>query len=347
MRDELGRLKLDAALVTHPRHVHYLTGYWCRPVFAPHAWIERDGPTVLIAPLDVEPADVATDEVVVYESNRRGTLVDHQAAVAAQAIRERLSRVRRLGVDGPAPPWIDRPTGRCDLSDVFLTLRRKKDEDEVGLIRTAIAAAEAAYARAREILSPGVTEVELFAQMQAAAVARAGEGIGEFGNDFQIGALGSAPRPRAARSGEVAILDVAVVVRGYAGDLCRSLVVGGRPSESQLQAQRRILEVLANVEEQARPGASCRKLHDDATDMLDGHCGWAFKHHLGHGIGMCNHEAPRLNTQWDDTLRVGDVFAVEPGLYGDDLCAGIRIEQDYYLSPAGLVRLSSFPTDLT
>ena len=42
--------------------------------------------------------------------------------------------------------------------------------------------------------------------------------------------------------------------------------------------------------------------------MLDGFSGWTFKHHLGHGIGLCNHEAPRLNPRWNDTLEVGDVF---------------------------------------
>src|SRR6185295_12701141 len=165
--------------------------------------------------------------------------------------------------------------GTChDLSGELLSLRRAKDEDEIALMRTAIAAAEAAYACARQRLALGVTEIELFAEMQAAAVLRAGEGIGEFGNDFQIGALASAPRPRAAQAGEIAILDVAVLVRGYASDLCRSFVVGGSPSEIQMQAQRRILEVLALVEAEAQVGTSCRKLYEEANRMLDGYCGF-------------------------------------------------------------------------
>ena len=80
--------------------------------------------------------------------------------------------------------------------------------------------------------------------------------------------------------------------------------------------------------------------------MLDGQHGWRFFHHLGHGIGLFPHEAPRLNPNWDDVFEVGDVFTVEPGLYGEDLNAGIRIEHNYLVTEGGLERLSQYPTDL-
>ena len=54
----------------------------------------------------------------------------------------------------------------------------------------------------------------------------------------------------------------------------------------------------------------------------------------------------RLNPEWDDTLDTGDVFTVEPGLYGPELRAGLRIEEMYYLTESGLQKLTTFPTDL-
>jgi Xaa-Pro dipeptidase len=104
--------------------------------------------------------------------------------------------------------------------------------------------------------------------------------------------------------------------------------------------------VLTIVESEISPQTSCRKLVQIAQDMLQGYRGWTFGHHLGHGIGLGTHEAPRLNSHWDDAMQVGDVFTVEPGLYGEDLRAGLRIEQDYYLSPNGLKRLSNYPIGL-
>ena len=74
--------------------------------------------------------------------------------------------------------------------------------------------------------------------------------------------------------------------------------------------------------------------------MIDGRNGWRFTHHLGHGIGLAPHEAPRLNPHWDDIFQVGDVFTAEPGLYGVDLRAGVRIEQEYLVTEHGVERLS-------
>jgi len=45
-------------------------------------------------------------------------------------------------------------------------------------------------------------------------------------------------------------------------------------------------------------------------------------------------------------LEVGDVIAVEPGLYREDLRAGIRLEQNYRITDDGCERLSGFPLDL-
>ncbi len=198
----------------------------------------------------------------------------------------------------------------------------------------------------RDALEPGVTEVDLFAGMHAAALRVIGEPIGEFGNDFQFNSIGGMPRRRAAKAGEIAILDVSVTVRGYSSDLSRSFVIGREPSPVQLAAHARIEEAFALVQETVRVGSSCRALYSTVHKMLDGYRGWKFMHHLGHGIGLSPHEMPRINPNWDDTFTAGDVFTIEPGLYGEELHAGLRIEDNYLLTPIGLDQLSSFPRSL-
>ena len=53
----------------------------------------------------------------------------------------------------------------CSLADAgpdLRRLRRIKDPDEVQVLRRLAAIAEAGYARAREILRPGISEVEVY-----------------------------------------------------------------------------------------------------------------------------------------------------------------------------------------
>ncbi len=349
LRRQIESLGVEAALIVDPRHVYYFSGYFVRRIFSPVLLIERDGPTVLSIPLPPD-YDVAADETVLYASNHLGTLVDDQLGASVEALSRRLSGQERIGLDIPLKliAGVDSDATRStvvDLAPTMLTLRRSKDADEVAFLKRIIEATEAAYAFAVNELSAGRTEVELFAGMQQAAVLHLGEGIGDFGNDFQIGAVGSLPRRRAAREGEAAILDVTVECRGYRSDMCRTLIVGSA-SSAQREAHAKILEVLADVESAAEPGASCRRLYESAKSLLEGFRGWSFPHHLGHGIGMGQHEAPRLNPHWDDTLQVGDVFTVEPGLYSPELRAGVRVEQVYHLSPQGLEVLTAFPTGL-
>ncbi|HET6575958.1 MAG TPA: Xaa-Pro peptidase family protein [Fimbriiglobus sp.] len=346
LREHLDRNQLDAALIGDRRHVHYLTGYWCPAVFASVALLEHDGPTTLVTPhrLDFVPA---ADVTLHYPAQRRATLIDDQPGAAVEMIAESLRRCERVGVDGPVLPWAHPSAAWADLRPALLTMRRHKNADEVELLWRAIAATEAAYAYAFKALRPGVTEVELFAGMQAAAAEYASEVLGEFGNDFQVGSPGGPPRRRPAQAGEVAVFDLSVTLRGYRSDMCRSFVVGRLPSTEQTDARERILAVLRYVERTAQPGVSCRQLYADAATQLEGYRGWSFPHHLGHGIGLSAHEAPRLNPEWDDTFQVGDVFTAEPGLYGPDLRAGLRIEEIYHLTETGLEKLTTFPTELS
>lgn len=345
LRDHLEERRLDAALVSDPRHVHYFTGFWGRVCYAPLLCVARKGPAVLSVPYALTD-ETAADEVLVYESNRVCTLVDDQWSAAFQPLAKHFRGVHHLGADAGLRPHLLSGVKVEDLLPQLYEWRRAKDADEIGLIRRAIAATEAAYKFARRELRAGRTEVQLFAGMQAAAAEYAGEIIGEFGNDFQIGTLGSAPRRRAGEDGEVAIFDLSVCIRGYHSDMCRSFAVGDEPSSRQELARGRILEALELVKTTARPAASCRELFETAHRFLNDFEGWKFFHHLGHGVGLNGHERPRLNPAWDDTFQVGDVFAAEPGLYGEDLRAGLRIEEMYLVTATGVEQLTGFPTEL-
>ncbi len=347
LRDILQDEQLDAALITDVRHIHYLCGYWrCGRVLTPGALLVRaDGEIILINPSAVDEP-LAVDRVYPYEASRMGTLIDDSRAEMFAVLRPHLADLHTLGFDEAPCSWPQEAPQLRPLSQALRGLRRAKDPDEVAMLQVGISGCDGAYTRAKELLEADVTEVELYAGMLAAATEAIGEPLTEFGNDFQCGALGSIPRNKRVVPGETAILDVGVVYRGYSSDLCRTFVIGRQPGEAQTAAYERVMEAIRHVEESVRPGVSCRTVFQEVHAMLNGYRGWAFPHHLGHGIGLSAHEAPRLNPDWDDTFEVGDVFTAEPGLYGEDLRAGIRVEHDYLVTEAGVQRLSLFPTGL-
>jgi Xaa-Pro aminopeptidase len=90
----------------------------------------------------------------------------------------------------------------------------------------------------------------------------------------------------------------------------------------------------------------CRDLYEQVRGWLATAPVGTWSSHLGHGIGLSPHEAPRLNPEWDDVLAEGDVIAVEPALYDPALACGIRIENDYVVTAQGLELLSPFPLGL-
>ena len=329
--------KLDGALLTDARHVHYFCGFWTPTIYPVALWIGSQGETVLSAAL--QPAlPIAASEIRIYQSAKMATLVDDLAAAALEPLKPQLQGAY-FGCES-FPPSLG--SGAYEIiGPQLLALRRAKDADEIELIRHAIGAAEALYQRAREIAVPGANEVAIYAELTASAIRASGEPIGELGNDFQCAGSGAAPRDHAIQAGELWALDISVVYRGYRCDLCRTLCIGGEPSAAQIAAHARVSQSLQWFEANARAGSSCRELYQSVFAQLDGFNGWSFPHHLGHGFGLNAHEAPRLNSHWDDTLQVGDIVAVEPGLYGADLRTGVRLEDDFWVTQNGLEKLSS------
>jgi Xaa-Pro aminopeptidase len=296
---------------------------------------------------------------VVFESQRHATLRPDRVAAAAQALGDAVSRQANSGDIGRTAVEFSRcgvtmlaALGITDLAKVtdiepdLRRIRRQKEPDELNMIRHAIRCTDAMYRTAREAIEPGITELELFNRLQSAAVAAAGEPLTALGNDFQCNSPGGPPRNRAARAGELFILDLGPVYRGWHADNCRTFAVGGQPTDQQSRAWQAVVGVLQMVEATVRPGVSCRELFERAQQSLDEFRPGGFCHHLGHGFGVEPHEAPHLNPFWDDVFDEGDVFTAEPGLYAEDLRAGIRLEQNYRVTADGVERLTDFPLEL-
>ena len=349
---EMARLDIELAIATSAESIRWLTGAWFGPLTAPVAALSAAGHMTLVVPARQGrpvPSGFAADEIVPYEFKWHSSLRNDQRAASSEALVKALAaRPGRIGVEfGSFPEYLRVALDgeRIDLEPVFLALRRRKDADEVALLRRAIEVNEAMYGRARELIGPGLNELDLYGELQAVAVRELGEPLTYFGQDFQSNARGGPPRTRRAEAGELWILDLGIGARGYFSDNARTFAVGP-PTDAQRAAWEKVVAVFAMVERAVRPGVSARAVFESAQAMLDEARPWTFDHHLGHGVGLALHEGPHLNPRWDDTFAEGDLIAVEPGLYHADLKAGLRLEENYLVTAGGVTKLSRFPLEL-
>jgi Xaa-Pro aminopeptidase len=348
--DVMAAEDVDVVVVGLAHHVYYFTGY--RPFWLHESafMLRADGESTLVCGKDPDRR-AAADTVRTYESNWLGTQRPDQAALAAAGLDDlRDSDVIGLDASPVGSQVAIRYAHAKEFDEHLWALRRRKDPDEIALMRKAITCTEAMYRRAREIIEPGVSELTVYNELHKVAVEVAGEPLAPayLGNDYACAAPGGPPRAgHAAQAGELYILDLGPAYRGYFSDNARTFSVDRNPTDIQMNAWKTVTDVFPIIERIAKPGVRCRDLFDAIDAHYRDRTGNGFPHHLGHGVGLQPHEFPHLNPKWDETLMEGEVFTCEPGMYTPELRAGMRIENQYLVTANGVENLTPFPLGLT
>jgi Xaa-Pro aminopeptidase len=141
-------------------------------------------------------------------------------------------------------------------------------------------------------------------------------------------------------------------------DMTRTFVVGGEPPEEVLRQERLVREAIEAVRAAARPGISGRELHAITCDVFERE-GYrtqrtgpgddpqeGFQFSLGHGVGLSVHEDPSLGQSGRDPLVVGDVLAIEPGLWNHEV-GGVRFEDLILITEDGCETLTDYSYELS
>src|SRR5436305_14468637 len=98
-----------------------------------------------------------------------------------------------------------------------------------------------------------------------------------------------------AGDGELYIMDLRSVYRGYFADNARTFAVDRKPSDKQMKAWEAIVGALSIVEKMAKPGARCKEIFAAVDEHFKQTRKTGMPHHLGHGEGLQQHECPALN----------------------------------------------------
>jgi Xaa-Pro aminopeptidase len=227
-------------------------------------------------------------------------------------------------------------------------LRRTKEAVEIEACERAAALTDAAFDHVLGVIRPGMREIDVALELEVYMRSHGSEGLA-FAPIVASGPNSSRPHAgvteRVIGTGELLKMDFGARVDGYCADLTRTVVVGSATDE-----MRRIYDAVLAANESAlaavRPGAAAADVDRVARGVLeDRGFGDNFTHGLGHGVGLVVHEAPTVGPRSRDTLRVGNVVTIEPGVYVTGF-GGVRIEDLVAVEDGGSRLLSHAPKHL-
>ena len=351
--------RADTLVLSEPRHLMYFANFHAPPLIyrtqnaAALLILDRDGTATLITDnMLASYAEVAhVDHRITAEwytgrasaPERQGVLVE----AGRRALAERSGA--RVAFDQLAPAGLcatlgdGRAMGTLGINVAAAALMRRKDPDEIALLRRIVRAMEEGFARGRRDIHAGMTELQAYSLVSAAVIDALGEQAlvyGDFASGPRAEAKGGTPTPRVIEAGELFILDYSAVLYGYRADFTNTWTIDGQPTARQRELAALCVEAMEAGERMLRPETVGRQVHAALTSVFAAAgVADAFPHHSGHGIGLGHPDPPYLTPESDDTLAEGDVVTLEPGLYipGE---GGMRFERNYLITAGGFELLT-------
>ena len=141
---------------------------------------------------------------------------------------------------------------------------------------------------------------------------------------------------------EPTLFEIWVCADGYWCDHTK-LVSVGEPRAAYRELEAGLMDVYARAIDHCRPGASFAELDRLVRAGIDaiGYPGQP-SHPICHGVGARAHEPPYAHQAGGGEILEGMVLAIEPGCYWEG-GGGLRVEDNFLVTGAGAVKLSSFP----
>ena len=227
-------------------------------------------------------------------------------------------------------------------------LRMIKDEKELSIIREACKLADFAIEIGVNEITEGKTEMDVLAAIEYELKRK---GINEMAFSTMVLTGKNAASPHGTpgltkiQKGDLILFDLGVVYEGYCSDITRTVAYYDI-NDKQKEIYDTVLQAQLAAIEASKPGALCKDLDLAARNYIASKgYGEYFPHRLGHGLGISVHEYPSLTETNELPLQEGMVYTIEPGIYVPEI-AGVRIEDDIYVTADGCEILTQYPKTL-
>lgn len=281
------------------------------------------------------------------------------------------------------------PRGIVDPGGILDELRLRKDAEEIQALRSATRITVEGFRTLFAALARGEVRTEAEAEAELLRAFRRNGGSGPAFAPIVAGGkhaciLHYTANQAPLRRGDLVLVDAGAEARLYAGDVTRTVPVGGRFTSEQRELYAVVEAARASAVEACRPGRTLQGVHEAAArvlaqglvelGVLEGDPDLLvaekairpfFPHRTSHWLGLDTHDPGDQVVEGEPRpLEAGMVLTVEPGLYlppegflpGVDLPTpdpaarfrglGIRIEDDILVTDDGPENLTAaLPTD--
>ena len=226
--------------------------------------------------------------------------------------------------------------------------RGSKEAWELELMLKAQAITDKAFSEVLTRIKPGMTELELQAELIYCMYKNGGTGLA-FDPIVVSGPNTSLPHgvagERVIQAGDFVTMDFGASYKGYCSDMTRTVAVGFATDK-----MKKVYDVVLKAQESAiaatKAGVPGKEIDAVARKVItDAGYGKNFGHGYGHSLGLEIHEAPNTNTSNPEPMPVGAVCSAEPGIYLPGKF-GVRIEDVVIIKEDGCEDITKSPKHL-
>ncbi len=357
LRTWIAEQGLDAFIVSQPHNRSYLTGWFNEDTEGSgYALVDQQAQIVLTNTLykEVAEREAAGWQVMIPEDEKR------EYAVTFATLAQKHGW-KKIGFESKHITYweYEKLSSAADGAytlqpfeeSVVSELRQVKQDNELELLKRAIAITDETFKHLCEWIQPGMTEKEVQWEILRHMVSL-GADEQAFESIVASGPNASMPHAHASerriQRGEFITIDMGARYKGYCADMTRTICLG-EPAEPRMrELYDAVLKAMKTCEAGLHAGITGRDGDTLARNVLE-QAGLAeyYVHGTGHGVGLQVHEGPGLSPRVpeDMVLPLGSVVTVEPGVYIPGW-SGVRVEDCVLIKENGCEVLTQSPTEL-
>lgn len=352
----LDKAHIDAAFISNPTNILYLTGYkgvYSSEVvvgyfFDPDGFlvVPKRGKAKLIVDRRYQGAVFERKDAVelLIPLNKKRGLLDfcvEQLSLTGESfgieelyltLQEGKKIVEKLKVKNKQIE---------DISEVLEKQRGIKTADEIEKLTKAQKITDDAFSYVMTQIQPGMTE-KYVSNMIEDFFRRNNAGLSF--ETIVASSTGSATphhttSDKPIEENDMVVIDFGAKYQQYHADMTRTICLG-KPTDEQQHIYNIVLEAQIDAEKNIKPGMKADKAFSFANNVFKKYSlEKYFTHALSHGVGLAVHEEPVIFAKATEVLEPGNVFSIEPGLYIPGKF-GVRIEDVVLLTKNGCEVLS-------